>query len=129
MGDIDPGALARRVADVYLADVLGPKPAERPRATSRSNAGSSWGPTAADLAPFAGDYYSDELDVTYHLAVQGDGLGLSYRATPERVLQPQRPDTFRAGMLVLTFQRDASGRPTAFEVEAGRVRHMRFVRR
>jgi CubicO group peptidase (beta-lactamase class C family) len=130
LGDIDPGALARRVADVYLADVLGPKAAEAPQAPRRRAApDTTWQPTPADLTAFAGDYYSDELDVTYHLAVRGDSLTLAYRATPRRVLRPQGRDAFRTGPVALIFQRDASGRPMSFEVEAGRVRHMRFVRR
>jgi CubicO group peptidase (beta-lactamase class C family) len=129
LGDINPGPLAHQVADVYLADVLGPEPPARERPTRPAADSATWAPTEAELAAFAGNYYSDELDVTYHLAVKDGRLTVSYRATPERALRPQATDTFRAGSLVLTFRRDASGTPAGFEVEAGRVQHMRFVRR
>ena len=129
LGDIAPGPLAHRVADVYLADVMGPMPPEQQRAARPVREASSWKPSASELAAFAGDYYSDELDVTYHLAMKDGALTVAFRATPERTLEPFRTDTFRMGGQVFTFHRDAAGRPVGFEVEAGRVQHMRFVRR
>jgi CubicO group peptidase (beta-lactamase class C family) len=129
LGDINPGPLAHQVADVYLADVLGPEPPARQRPARPAADSATWAPTEAQLTAFAGDYYSDELDVTYHLAVKGGHLTVSFRATPEQTLRPQTTDVFRAGPLVMTFQRDASGRPSGFEIEAGRVQHMRFARR
>ncbi len=128
LGSIDPGALARKVADVYLAGVLGPAEPPRRRPGAKESPKATWQPDAAALSAFAGAYHSDELDVTYHIVAQDGGLRVGWRATPARALEPTTEDTFRAGPLVLHFERDASGRPAAFTVEAGRVRNLRFQR-
>ena len=130
LGSIDPGKLAHQVADVYLGALLQPAKAaparERPTPPP-----AGWTPSADELAAFAGDYYSDELDVTYHVAASAAGLVVSLRNTPDIPLRPSSRDGFTApGQgLELHFQRDAAGRPGGFTVEAGRVQHIRFVRR
>jgi CubicO group peptidase (beta-lactamase class C family) len=128
LGTIDPGRLAFQVADIYLASKMsGPAPAAR-RQPRQQPAESSWTPAAADLAAFAGDYYSDELDVTYHVTVDGDHL-LMKRRLDQAPLQPTSQDTFSAHGLTFHFERGTGGDVTAFTVEAGRVQHIRFTRR
>lgn len=129
LGAIEPGGLGRKVAEVYLGTKMGAPAAtaarERPAATSAVAAAP---PSAADLAAFAGDYYSPELDATYRVASDGRQLTLKRPITPVTPLEPTGPDTFKAGMLTLHFVRDG-GAPRAFTVEAGRVTNIRFERR
>ncbi len=129
LGSIDPGALARKVADVYLADVLGPRAASASGdAAAADSVARAWTPDAAALAAFAGDWRSEELGVTYAIRLDGDSLRVSWRATPAHPLRPHGRDTFRARGLTFRFERNAAGRPAAFTVEAGRAKHIRFVR-
>lgn len=129
LGNITPGPLANRVAALYLG--------VRPQATSNAAAARAAAVAAAaaetpaapaDPAAYRGRFWSDELDAAWNVAFDADGLTLSRRLTGTQRLRPASRDRFTAGSLVLAFERDAQGRLAAFTVEAGRVRHIRFVR-
>ncbi len=135
LGSIDPGRLAHQVADIYLGSKMQPaQVATRPE--RKATPSPDWKPAPAELAAFAGDYRSDELEVTYHVRAEGDRLLLSWRNTPELQLSPTVRDGFTsvrgveqvAPGMQLQFQRDGGGRPVSFTVEAGRVQHIRFRR-
>ena len=132
LGSINPGPLAQQVAEVYLGDKMGPSTervaAAPPRRTGTvTPAGTA---AASDLASFAGDYYSEEVDVTYRIRLSGDHLVLTGRLENPQTLVPVDPNAFRAGGITLRFERGGpSTPPTAFTVEAGRVRNIRFQRR
>lgn len=132
LGSINPGPLAEQVADVYLGSKMTAKE-PRPVAAGRQRGAIPAGvPTlgADELAAYAGDYYSDEVDATYHVAVVDGALVFSARHIPVQTLTPVAPDTFRArGGLTLHFDRGAGAPPGSFTIEAGRVRNIRFVRR
>ena len=133
LGSINPGPLAEQVAEVYLGDKMGPKPSRPVAATRQRDVTPAGAPAlgAAELAAYTGDYYSDEVDATYHVAVTGGSLVFSAHHIPVQPLTPISTDTFRArGGLTLHFERGANAAAaTAFTVEAGRVRNIRFVRR
>lgn len=86
-------------------------------------------PPPGSLAAFAGDYYSDELDSTYTLAVADGALTFRIARRPAHALQPIRPDTF-AGPLVgaMTFARGPGGAITGFMVHGDGSRGIRFER-
>jgi len=130
LGSINPGPLAEQVAEVYLGSKMGPKP-ERQLANRRSREVALAAQlNSAELAVYAGDYYSDEVDATYHLSIENGALVLSARHVEAQKLASTGPDQFRTGNgLTLRFERSGSERPTAFTIEAGRVRNIRFVRR
>jgi hypothetical protein len=71
------------------------------------------------------------VDATYHIAVDGGTLQLSAHHVPAQRLTPVGPDTFRAaGGLTLHFEKSTTGgAASAFSIEAGRVRNIRFARR
>ena len=135
LGSIDPGRLAHRVADLYLGSRMQPAQVAATPERKRAPAG-DWKPAPDELTAFAGDYYSDELDVTYHVRAAGDRLVLSWRNTPEVPLSPTTRDSFTSAREIeqvapgmeLHFRRDAAGRPAGFTIEAGRVQHIRFAR-
>jgi CubicO group peptidase (beta-lactamase class C family) len=90
----------------------------------------AFAPTPAQLADFAGSYYSEELDATYLLSLEGGTLQAVNRDERKRPLLPSYTDSFSMmGGAQLEFQRDAQGRPSGFALHAGRIRNVRFVRK
>ncbi|MBC7791684.1 MAG: serine hydrolase [Anaerolineae bacterium] len=84
--------------------------------------------TEAQLAEYAGQYYSEELDATYAFSVDSGALTLR-RTGAERRLQPTVADSFSARQLSLRFTRGANNRVTGVSINAGRVRNIRFEKR
>lgn len=120
-----PGRLARKVADLYLADHFvedppadsGPRPdsAESPRVTL----------SATQLDRFAGHFYSEELDFTYSLDVREGALELDVRGR-RMSLVPESESRFRGPRMALEFERLDSGAILGLLVHAGEVRNIRF---
>lgn len=133
LGSINPGPIARKVAEVYLGNVMGPVPDRQASPERRSP------PTvtlsAAELERVVGDYYSDELDATYRLAVKDGRLVLGRPNAPDAALRAEDRDTFRApsggssGRVTLRFDRSGKAAPASFTVETGRVTGIRFRRK
>ena len=84
--------------------------------------------TPAQLAEYAGNYRSDEVDATHTWKVEKAELVLYISDRRIGVLEPSYKDGFTRGGLVIDVVRDAKGRIIGFVVEAGRVRHLRFNR-
>jgi hypothetical protein len=80
------------------------------------------------LAEYAGDYRSDEVDAVHSWKIEKDTLVLYVNHRRLGVLEPSYRDGFTRGGSVIDVTRDARGRVTGFVVEAGRVRHLRFTR-
>ena len=136
-----PGELARRVVDHYLADQLGPeesddeeddaddKDEDSPAAPSLSS---------AELAAFAGSFFSAELDATYRFAAGDEGLTLRVEQQPALEVQPVAEDEFRvefesrgwaASPARLEFVRDGAGAVNGFSLSSGSERGLVFERR
>ena len=88
----------------------------------------AFAPTANQLAEFVGSYYAEELDTTYRFVVEDSKLTLINRNDEKRALTPTFRDAFIGGAQ-LEFSRDAQSRINGFVVQAGRIRHVKFVRR
>lgn len=86
-------------------------------------------PKPEELTAFAGTYYSDEIDTTYDLFVEGGALKVRFRPAMRFTLAPVYEDAFEGDGNVLRFTRDPAGGITGFLVYAGRVRHLRFTKR
>jgi hypothetical protein len=124
----NPTQLARRVADVYLGDRMVATASPAPVAQGRpATSASSWSPSSADLAPFAGTYYSPELEATYVLSVENGAVVVRRRRAPRTELTPTTTDSFSARGLQFHFTRDRK-RITGFTVDAGRTKNLRFDR-
>ena len=134
-----PGELARRVADHYLADQLGPEESddEEEDDVDEEDGGSPPVPSlsAAELAEFAGSFFSAELDATYRFAVLGGGLVLHVEQQPALDVEPIAEDEFRvefesrgwaASPAQLEFQRDGAGAVTGFSLSSGSERGLVF---
>jgi hypothetical protein len=97
--------------------------------TERFERAEAFAPTAAELAAYAGTYYSEELDATYVLSVKDGKLWTRIGFNPPGELRPAVRDVFVGPFGIrVEFARDAQGR-ASFAVQAGRVRNIRFVRR
>lgn len=132
LGSINPGPLAEQVAEVYLAKKMGPPPDRQVAGRLSRDVAQAASPAlgASELARYAGDYYSEEVDATYHIAVAEGGLVLSAHHVASQRLTSAGIDSFHTTSgLTLHFVRTAGGAPSAFTVEAGRVRNIRFARR
>jgi CubicO group peptidase (beta-lactamase class C family) len=85
--------------------------------------------TAEELKTFAGKYFSDELDVTYTLKM--DGAKLILYVNGEQI---SPVESIRTNLLsnddygLFQFTSSADGSVNAFKLMAGRVKNLRFVR-
>ncbi len=88
---------------------------------------------APDLTPdqlnqYVGDYYSDELSATYQISLEGNQLYLKVEYNPKAVLSPVRQDEFSSRFAIF-FQSNRKGEITGFEIDAGRVQNLKFIKR
>ncbi len=129
VADCDPAGRARRVAEVYIGDLMGPEP-EAPEPEPDAEGPSL---TAEQLREYAGSYRSPELDSTYDLEVDGEGrLVASHWRNDPSVLSPTGEDEFTGDQWYLPevrFVRDGAGRVSGFTVTGVRVRDLIFERR
>jgi len=126
---IDPSALCRKIADIYLADKISEeKIHEGDRETRRKKA-----PAAVPIKPeqlnvYPGSYYNEELPATYILVVEKGKLYFKHRNAPRGALVFIGEDAFRSGYGKVSFQRGAENKVTGFYLDAGRVR-IQFARK
>jgi hypothetical protein len=85
-------------------------------------------PGADQLAEYVGDYYSDELQVTYRFVLEDDKLYVRHNSAPQDPLKPGLDDMFRVSYVAFHFARDDEGQVSGFTVNAGRVRNIRFFK-
>jgi CubicO group peptidase (beta-lactamase class C family) len=86
-------------------------------------------PSRAELGAFAGTYYSEELDVTYNLALGDSGLVVRHRKIQDSRLTPAFPDAFTSDEdVTFIFTRDRSRKVVGFTITDGRMRGVKFAR-
>ena len=129
VSDCDPAGRARRVAEVYIGDLMAAEP-EAPEPEPDAEGPSL---TPEQLREYAGSYRSPELDSTYDLEVDAEGrlVATHWRNDPS-VLSPTGEDEFTGDQWFLPevrFVRDGSGRVSGFTVTGVRVRDLIFERR
>jgi CubicO group peptidase (beta-lactamase class C family) len=140
IGNANPSRRANEVADVYLGSLMKPRDAKK-ELDEDSKKGSHGGPlTAEQLQAYVGEYWGEELGVTYRLAIADGNLrvaGLSDRSGLPRTnpfspneLRPAGDDQFTVGneLVTMKFKRDAKGAASEFGLDAGRTTGVRFTR-
>ena len=127
LAQVNPQALAERIAEVYLADKLGPAAvaASSPQAESKAVEPALMGPA---LAAYAGKYQSPELEITWTVAQKGDGLVATVVKGREVPMKAVARDSFTVDNMQVKFARDAKGRVSALVLTPGRSRNIRFDR-
>jgi CubicO group peptidase (beta-lactamase class C family) len=132
VSNADPGALARRVAEVYLADRF-TVAATAAGSPARQNAGATAPQrpvlSADRMQAYAGDYFSAELNTTYSIVFSGEDLIVRRWRFEDQPLRATGEDTFTGPGGAYRFTRGADGRIHGFLLGEGRVRDLRFVRR
>jgi CubicO group peptidase (beta-lactamase class C family) len=127
----NPGGIGRQVATVFLGDaVQAPSPGARP-ASAQPAAQSPAPPTytAAQLAEFAGEFYSPDVEISVRVSVEDGRLVLHRRPATRSTLSAVAPDQFDgSGMGRIVFIRDVAGRVTQVSVRQARVYDLRFHR-
>lgn len=131
LGNVDTDKLARKVADIYLGDYF---KSDAPAATTGQNV-----PTdktervnlsAEQLSEYAGEYYSEELDVTYSLRTENGKMTLRMRYNTAQPLEPAGRDQFgQWGGGRLVFFRDQQSRIAGFTLDVGRAKNLRFIKK
>ena len=85
-------------------------------------------PTAAELAEYAGQYLSDEIEPIYRMVVQDGRLFLERLKSRPAPLVPAIKDLFTNPLANIRFVRDAQGKVAGFILNRGRVLNFRFRR-
>jgi CubicO group peptidase (beta-lactamase class C family) len=139
VGNAHPTKRAHEVADVYLGSLMKPKEQRKPEDGEKKEK-TEISLTAQQLQSYAGDYWSEELGVTYRLAVADgrvkvvavrDGSGTPrVNNFPAEVLRSTGADEFEVGKTGLALHFSHVG-PSAsgFTLDAGRTKGIFFQRR
>jgi len=131
LSSINPSSLCLKAADLFLTDFYTeeekkPEGREKPVQDVR---------TAIVLSPeqlneYAGDYFSDELLVTYKLRMVDGRLRFTHKNAPSVLpLKAQNRDAFSVSRLQFEFKRDAHGKISGFTIQTGRVKNILFKKR
>ena len=124
--DASPSGRAIQVADIVLAEHLVPV-SEEPSLEAEDRRERTEPSEISDPSPYLGTYYSPELDVNYEFVNTGGSLVVHMGSNAESELQRISGDTLAAGSRTFRFSRERGG-VTGFELDAGRVVHLRFRR-
>jgi len=127
--DINPTNLANKVVELYLG-IPAPVPPAPPAASPVADIQVSV--PQSTMQSYVGDYYSDELDATYHFSLQDGKLGVSLRTAPWRNLNMVKLDSFSRDQMQFEFTRSGDGRAVDgfwFTVGGRVLGRMRFVRK
>jgi CubicO group peptidase (beta-lactamase class C family) len=86
-------------------------------------------PTSAELAEYAGEYYSDEAQASYKIGAENGRLVVTARRWPNLVLTPALKDEFLSAGFNFDFTRDPQNRVNGFLMDTDRSINVRFVKR
>jgi CubicO group peptidase (beta-lactamase class C family) len=125
---VNPRDLAKQVADLYLADQLKPAvPVSHKRPAPKFQQPQAL--TPEQLNEYAGDYYSEELDVRYQIVVENGKLLIKVKNAPRGSLASQSKDEFGLFGATFSFLRNDQRQITGFELSGGRAMGIQFVRK
>jgi CubicO group peptidase (beta-lactamase class C family) len=133
LSSFDPSGMCNKVADIYLGDIMKVEGPDEKQKQAAAGGESIEGEKFSDikteserLEDFAGDFYSEELDVTFTLAVKQGKLLFVHKNAPKRPLRALEPDKFSGGGFEIRFQRDENQKVASFTLNTGRVKNLRF---
>jgi hypothetical protein len=139
-GNSDPEKRATEVAEAYLGNLMKPKETKKEAAEQSGEQKAEIPLSAQQLQAYAGDYFSDELRITYRLEIAERKLRITYEQPSgafdnfendqATYLRPTAAGEFEAGKtgVTLHFERDAKQGMKGFTVDAGRTRGILFTR-
>jgi CubicO group peptidase (beta-lactamase class C family) len=134
-----PTRRAHQVADVYLANTMKPKENKAKESENKEKSEVSLG--AEQLKYFSGDYWGEELGVTYRLGVadgrvrvlsiadaSGSPRANTFSADALRATGDNEFEVGKSGV-TLHFQRDGKQSASTFTLDAGRTKGIVFQRK
>jgi len=124
--DAGPSGRAIQVADIVLAEHLAPL-SEEPSLEAEDSRERAERSEVSDPNSYLGTYYSPELEVNYEFTNTDGSLVVHMGPNAESELQRISGDTLAAGSRTFRFSRER-GEVTGFELDAGRVVHLHFIR-
>ena len=140
LANANPSRRANEVADVYLGSLMKAKDLKKESNDARKKENQATSLTTEQLQAYTGDYWGEELGVTYRLGIMDGNLRLAAvldRAGFPRTnnfssneLRPAGADQFSIGgdRVTMKFKRTGSGAPSEFELDAGRTTGVIFSR-
>lgn len=125
-------AMAMKMADVLVKakTLTEPPPAKVSFDTPPPKPTQTYAPLLpGELAALAGIYYSDELEAVYEIVFADNKLVIKHRKYGDSKLEYTGNMNFTTDysfMKYLCFSKDSNGSTTGFEVNSGRVLHLKF---
>ena len=139
LGNVTPisiGKLPYDVADIMLKKQLNPLPPDNTSLTTVNTTKEEKKEfPAGDAKQYLGSFYSEELDITYHVTEKNNQLYCSLKGKQPVTLRPESQDLFtngdilRLAVLRLNFERNNQNQIIGFVVNAGRVTNLKFKRK
>ncbi len=129
IADINPTELCLRVADIVLEKEFKEplKQETGPAVPAGQDASPMAALTAAALAVYAGDYFSDELPATYQLRVRDGSLYFVHRnAGSSDPLRREDDDLYSFGRIRIKFRRNIRCKILGFEVDSASAKGLSF---
>lgn len=85
--------------------------------------------TPSQLREYAGEYFNDELPVTYKLVMEKGALVFKHKNAPKDALKHMDRDKFTAGWFNIEFVRNKGKKVRGFVLGAGRAANIEFVKK
>jgi hypothetical protein len=83
-------------------------------------------PSPEDLQEYKGEFFSEELNVTYKFVIREGKLYVKYRTAPDSPLKPTIKDEFKLSWKWYQFSRDNEGKIKGFILVAGDIMRIPF---
>ena len=128
--DANPGDRSYQLADIFLKDKLAPVPPRtgKPEAGKEAAAELSGAPTVIKNADYPGNYFCEELDVSYSLFEEDNVLKVKIPSMSAKKFEVIAADQLTADGITFYFTRE-NGKVTGFRLDAGRVKNLSFVKK
>jgi CubicO group peptidase (beta-lactamase class C family) len=128
-GNANPGQLGGQVARGFLPEGGASAISETQNAASSAAETPFTPPNRGALSAYTGTFDSHEVETTWQIVLEQEGLVLLRRPGTRTLLRPVGDDMFQSGMGRIRFHRDpATGRVTALSLIQDRVWDLRFAR-
>lgn len=146
MASFNPGDIAAKVRDIYLADKEVKEPEKSANPEPIADTGKiepahdplltapqlpAFDPASVNLAELTGEYYSDELNTGYTFVIESGKLIARHFRTGDVILTPVKENIFGGDQWYfgqIEFVRDENKKITGCKVGGGRVRNLKFIR-
>ncbi len=125
--DFDSISTYYQVADIYLKDQFKPLPEKTKTKEVRADEPITLAsPSPEDLQEYVGEFFSEELNVTYKFIIREGKLYVKYRTAPDSPLEPTIKDEFKLSWKRCQFSRDNEGKIKGFILVAGDIMRIPF---